>query len=356
MRLFDKISKKRALKKSKQKYFKQKNKPLFIFSSGKSMNPKVKRGLKIAGVIALPLSLLALGTSIGLHEHFNSNKIQEKVELKDETITRRVYLLSKDEITVPLSVQLNKFNSVEEEIIEVFNLLKENSKLSSDYFKGIIPSETRILTLQIEDGLLKMNLSDDFLGYKVSEANLISSITYTMLQFEGINKLSLEVTDKYQSDILTSDLGINTSSYNLSSIVNKELMTYYYQKSYGGVNYYIPKSIYVERFESDNLTFFNGLKTRLSAATGLKKIDLYSCLASAQQSYDDMTFAVNSKALVEENLVNKDLYNLLLLSMDIMGREEKVNFTLEGEEIKVEGIVNVEEYEVSSFVYNEVKI
>lgn len=357
MKLFEKLSKKRALKKSKQKYFKKKNKPLFFFSTLKGMNPKVKRGLKMGMIIAIPVAFLTVGTSIGLYEHFSDKeKVKEEVILQEETITRRVYLLSKDNITVPLSVSLNKFNSVEEEIIEVFNLLKEDSKLNNDYFKGIIPKNTRILSLQIEDGLLTMNLSEDFLQYKVSENQLESSITHTMLQFDGIDKLSLEVGEKYKSDVLTLDLGINTSSYNLSEIVNKSLMTYFYQKKYGGVDYYIPKSIYVETKESDNLTFSNGLNYKLKGAEGLRKLPLYSYISKNQTFSETMTFEVENTALKEENLVKKELYNLLLLSMDIMGIEKEVSFTIEGEQIKVEGIIDEKEYQVSSIVYNEIKI
>ncbi len=357
MKLFENFSKKRALKKAKQKYFKQKNKPMFFFTSFKGMNPKVKRGLKIGAIVAIPVAFLTVGASIGIYEHLNKDKIKEEVVLQKETITRRVYLLSKDNITVPLSVHLDKFNSVEEEIIEVFNLLKEDSKLNNDYFKGIVPKDTRILSIEIdEDGLLTMNLSEDFLTYKVSEKQIETSILYTMLQFDGIDRLSLEVEDKYHSDILSSDLGINMSSYNLSSIVNKELMTYYYQKSYGGTNYYIPKSLYVEKKEKDNLTFMEGVKYRLPGSEGLQKIALYSSLSNNQVASDSMTFEVKNTALVDENLVNNDLYNLLLLSMDIMGRNENVNFTLEGEAIEVDGIMSSEEYEVSSYVYNEVQI
>lgn len=358
MKLFEKLSKKKALKKSKQKYFKKRNKPLFMFSTMKflNINPKLKRGLKIGTLVAIPCSLLAIGTSIGLYEHFNKPSIKEEVIINNNEVTRRVYLLSKDDITIPLSIHLQKFNSTEEEIIEVFNLLKEDSKLANDSFKGVVPSSTRILSLQISNGLLNLNLSEDFLNHKVSTSVLESSLTYTMLQFDGIDRLSLEVEDKYKSNVLTSSIGINVSSYNLSSITNKELITYYYKKKYVGQSYYVPKSIYVDKMDSDNLTFYEGLKYRMPASSTLQKIDLYSYLSSNQNKQDDYTFEINKTGLVDENLVNKDLYNLILLSLDIMQKDKKVSFTLEGEALQVDGIINEDDYQVSSIIYNEIMI
>lgn len=356
MNLFERISKKRALNKAKQKYFKKKEKPIFFFST-RNISPKAKRGIKIGFIISLPLLLLGIGTTIGVYEHLqDQDKLKDEVIVPTETITRRVYLLSKDNITIPVSIKMSKFNSVEEEILEVFSLLKEDSKLNSSYFQGVIPKDTMVLSLQIDEGLLTLNLSEEFLNQSFSQTSIESSLTYTMLQFEEINKLSLCVEDKYQSDILTTSIGINVSNYNLTSIVDKELMTYYYQKEYGGTNFYIPKSIYVEKANSDNLTFFNGLSYRLPGTYGLKKIDTYSYLSSSQVEADTMTFAIDKNGLADENLVKKDLYDLILLSMDIMGRSDTVSFTLEGEEIAVEGIVSSEEYQVSSISYNEVEL
>lgn len=359
MNLFERFKKKRALKKSKQKFFKKRTKPFFFITSWGDSHPKVKRVLKIATLGVLPVGAIVIGTILGI-QYANSERnpsFDSIVQLKDETVVRRVYLLSEDYDTIPLSVHLDKMNSIHEEILETFNLLKVDSVVTNEHLKGLIPAETRVLSFTLEDGLLALNLSEEFMNYKVPKEKLYSSITYTMLQFDEVNRVSIEVTDQLFSGILDQQMGINiVSSYGLSTTIGKELMTYYYSKTIGDTSYYVPVSMFVEKQEKDNLTFYKGLSYRHAASTGYRSLDLYKMLSKDQSPMDTMTFAVNKEALIEENLVNNDLYNLLLLSMDIMQKDTPVSFTLEGESVAVEGVIEEENYEVSSIVYNEVEI
>ncbi len=359
MKLFDKFKKKKEQKESKQKFFKKRSQPLFIVTSFGENHPKLKRALKITALGVIPLGAIIIGTIFGIQSANKENQVEYDsiVNLKDETIVRRVYLLSEDEDTIPLSVHLDKMNSIHEEILETFNLLKVNSIVTNDHLKGLIPSDTRIVSLTLEDGLLSLNLSKEFLNYEAPKDKLLTSITYTMLQFDDVDQVTIEVDNEIFSEKMDQNQGINlVSSYGLSSTLGKELMTYYYEKTIGETSYYVPVSIYVDQQEKENLTFYKGLSYRHSASSGYRSINLYKMLAKSQVPMDTMTFAIDESALIEENLVNHDLYNLLLLSMDIMKKDEEVSFTLEGKTLAVEGIQDEENYEVSSIVYNEVQI
>ena len=71
---------------------------------------------------------------------------------------------------------------------------------------------------------------------------------------------------------------------------------------------------------------------------------------------DEFTLNVNATALVDEVTVSKDLYDIVMLSLDLMGKEEKVNFEIEGETLMVEGIYDEGSVPVSSIYYNETQI
>ncbi len=362
MKYLEKLKKKREINKAKQKYFKKHEKRFFFITSFGDNHPKVKRGLKISLLGILPICLIGIGSFIGLKELNKSSsdsELDKVIEITETGINRRVYLLSKDNDTVPLTINLNKMNSIHEEILTLFNLLKIDSEISSSSFKGVIPNETRLVSFTLEDGTLSLNLSKEFLEYeeKVSKEKLLNSITYTMIQFDEVDNVELLVDDELFISELDETKGINVDrSYSINHILGKKLMTYFYEKEIDGKSYYLPKSIYVEEHEKDNITFYEGSKINPSSSSKLKRINLYKQLSSNQVASDNMDFKVKESALVEENIVNKDLYNIVMLSMDLMGIDKEVSFNIEGESLLVEGIINDESYKVSSIIYNEIKI
>ena len=82
----------------------------------------------------------------------------------------------------------------------------------------------------------------------------------------------------------------------------------------------------------------------------------YKEISSIQEENEKFNLKVNSSALIDENTVNKDLYELVMLSLDLMQKEEKVSFSIEGETLLVEGIYQEEDQQVSSIYYNEIEL
>lgn len=360
MNIFEKLKKKREINKAKQRYFKKHDRNFFFITSIGDNHPKLKRAMKISFLGVVPIVLISLGAFFGLKE-MNDNKngisLDQVVEISKENNNRRVYLLSKENDTIPLTITLDKMNSIHEEILTLFNLLKEDSEVTSSSFKGVIPSSTRLVSFTLEEGKLSLNLSKEFLEYEnnVTKEKLLDSITYTMIQFDEVDDVELFVEDELFINELDSSRGINLdNTYSINSIRNKKLMTYFYEKNIDNKAYYLPKSIYVDDKEKDNLTFYEGSKA--TPTSSLKRLDVYKQLSTTQNPSENMEFNVKETALVEENLVNQNLYNIILLSMDIMDIDKEVSFVLEGESLAVEGIKEEENYKVNSIIYNEVKL
>ena len=360
MKFFENLKKKRELRKAKIKYFKKQEKNMFFISTLGKSHPKLMKTLKVGMLGVIPVALILTGSYLGIKEMQNKddNPFDSVINIDENDVTRRVYLLSQDNDTVPITININSMNSIHEEILTLFNLLKVDSKVTSDSFKGVIPSTTRLVSFTLEEGLLSLNLSKDLLNYEanVSKEKLLDSITYTMIQFDEVDEIELLIEDELFVSSLNCSRGINVDkSYTINSISNKKLMTYFYEKEIDNKSYYLPKSIYVDKLEEDNLTFYEGSKEFPSASSGLKKLSIYKQLSNKQEASSEFAFNVNELALVEENLMNKSLYDMILLSLDIMGLDKKVSFNYEGESLMVEGIISEEEYEVSSIVYNEIE-
>ena len=108
---------------------KEKNKHFFITTSFHlpkfNFSKKQKKVLKITSLVALPVLAISLGTTLGIIASINQNKgnITNDVVINNNVSKRRVYLISNDLYTVPLTVSLEKKNEIHEEMLDVINLL-----------------------------------------------------------------------------------------------------------------------------------------------------------------------------------------------------------------------------------------
>ena len=55
-------------------------------------------------------------------------------------------------------------------------------------------------------------------------------------------------------------------------------------------------------------------------------------------------------------ITNKELFDLVNMSLEFMGKDQLVSFNLEGESVQVDGVYELDDYMVSSTVINEVKL
>ena len=169
-----------------------------------------------------------------------------------------VYTLNSDNYVSKASVYVSKELSLEDEIKEKLEIITdENNKnsLLPSYFKPILPKNTEILDVKLEDSLVKLYFSKELYDINKEQAEkMIESIIYTINDNKDI--LGIEIyadgdmlkyvphTDKMLPTVLTRDFGIN-KTYEISSTsdIVKVVMTYY--GSYDGVYYEVPITKYV---------------------------------------------------------------------------------------------------------------
>src|SRR5574344_437525 len=120
-----------------------------------------------------------------LFPDYDEKKIKDNKNVKDqETI---IYLLDNNNYVGRVAVISNEKDKIKKAKEMLSYLIINNAKTSylKEGFKPLIPAKTKILSIQIDKDLIKINFSNDIL--KISEDNeekMLSSIIYSMTSIE----------------------------------------------------------------------------------------------------------------------------------------------------------------------------
>ena len=190
---------------------------------------------------------------------YSLKDINMKTEIKEEKKGEEsyIYTLNDDGFISKTSVYVSKTLTLEERIREKLEIMvEENDKnaLLPSYFNPILPENTKIEEVKVEDSLVKVYFSKELMNITEEQSEkMIEAITYTIID-ENILGIEIYVdnemlkyvphTKKEIPAMLTKDFGIN-KDYNLSSTNNiiKLVMTYYGNEN--GKYYEIPVTKYV---------------------------------------------------------------------------------------------------------------
>lgn len=328
-----------------------------------------KKAKKIA-LITIPSLFLVVGIGIGISFMNNDRVIEKEVVIETSKTYHRVYLLSNDDYVIPLSVKMDKRQTTQEELLEVFSCLKTSSKIATNNLHGYIPDDTKINQLLIDNGHLIIDMSKEFLDYsETNELKMLESLTYTFLDFNDIDSLSLKVDGNLLSLLpknniiinnpLTLELGINKPVMSPLSTLNKASSIVYYAKRINGQSYYVPMTVLTDKEDSRIKDFYNATKVKQSITTGLSSLATYQQIDYQIEplvSDNDIVIGVTDDSLMEEGIIKEDIYELLLMSFSLMGIDQTVSLQVNGESYEVNGYGHDDTVPVSSVYYNEVAI
>ena len=160
-------------------------------------------------------------------------------------------------------------------------------------FKPIIPSDTKILNIDLDKNTLKINFSKELLDVSAEyEEKVIESIVYTLTGIQDIKNIIIYIegeilsylpkSNKYIPTNLTRKFGIN-KIYDITNIHNITDVTTYYLSKYNNEEYYVPVTMYVNnnidkiKIIIDNLSstplYKTNLMSYLNSNTELLKIE-----------------------------------------------------------------------------------
>lgn len=196
-------------------------------------------------------------------------ELKEHINIKENN--KNIYLIDDNNFVAMTKIHIDK-NTINEEIENTIKSLTINNKeKASKNFKKTIPENTKLLNYKIEDNLLKINFSKEFLNLpNNNEIKVIESLIYSLTDIKGIDKIIIYVENEKLDKIpntniklglyLDRSFGIN-KIYDINNINNtKEVTTYYLSKNENEY-YYIPVTLITNSNESAINIIIKNLKT-----------------------------------------------------------------------------------------------
>ena len=214
--------------------------------------------MSIRKILVASLSLIVLGI-LYLIPSATSDKeldIPTEVEYNNGSVGT-IYLIDSDDYVARTTISTCDCEaSVKaKDLMEGLIIDGEKSNIIPNGFRSIIPSGTKVLGVSLEEGVLTINFSEEFMDVseKYSE-KMVEAIFYTLNSIEVINKVKIQVegndlevipkTSKTLKTSLDKSLGIN-KKYELTSLNDIDSYTVYYVSSYNDNYYYVPITKYI---------------------------------------------------------------------------------------------------------------
>lgn len=258
-------------------------------------------------------------------------------------------IISINELTIPLYIKdqngyvarTNIIKKKDNDIEYIINLLTKGS-LYENYlpvnFEPLIPENTKLLNYSLNDKVLKLNFSKEFLLVKENdEEKMIESLIYSLCELESIDKILIYVENKKLNELpnskvklpvsLDKSYGIN-KVYDIKSFKNVTKTTIYYASKTDDLTYYIPITkitnndanaveIIVKELKTSPI-YESNLISFLNASYELKNYEIME--NSVNMSFDNkMLLNLN-----DENITEKVKYTLSLSIRDTLGKDVSI--------------------------------
>ena len=170
----------------------------------------------------------------------------------DNSTTSDIYLLGINDYLTKVSVFING-NTLNEKIDQIIKYLTiDGSSKVPDGLKAIIPKETKLNSFNVEDKIVTLDFNEKLFDIDKSlEERLIESITYSLININGIEGVKLKIngndilelpkSNKKLPLILNRNYGIN-KVFDIDDIHNVNKVVLYYYSKIGEKEYFIAEA------------------------------------------------------------------------------------------------------------------
>lgn len=268
----------------------------------------------------------------------------------DVTIKEHLSYIKKDEMPIFLVDNSNyvartsivkSSETINEQIKEIIETLTINSKKSTyirDGFKPIIPENTKIIDLKLDNEILTINFSKEFLTVnETNEEPMLEALIYSLTELKEIKKIKILVenipftklpnSNKKLPEYLDKTYGIN-KIYNLNSLKETSKTTIYYLSKINDYYYYVPVTkvsneklerveIIIKELKSTPI-YHTNLISYLKASANMTNYELLE--NSISLSFNNYLIA-NMK---EEQILEEVKYSIALSLRDTYGINEVI--------------------------------
>ncbi len=234
--------------------------------------------------------------------------------------TTPIYLIDSNNLVSRFEVikKSSDTSKLIDEVIENLTISEEQSSYIPNNFKKIIPENTKVISKDLTDGLLKINFSKEFLNIEEeNEEKLIEAVVFSLTEIKDVKKVMIFVegevlkelphSKKILPNVLDRSYGIN-KVYELESMKDIAKVTTYYVSKMEGYSYYTPVTtitnsknekveIIIEKLKTSP-TYQTNLISYLTASAELLDYEILE--NSVNLSFNNQVLNLDDNSIIEE--------------------------------------------------------
>ena len=259
----------------------------------------------------------------------NDTDIKQDVNYVYSNNKAVIYLIDENDYVSRTSIPVNG-NDTDTLINDLIDGLTKNGKkrdIIPRGFKSILPVGTKVIDVSLNNGILRLNLSDEFNNVSLEmEEKVIESLVYTLTSINGIDKIDLYVggnkflnypnSKKKLPEYLDKSLGIN-KKYEITSLNDIDVFTIYYVSNNSSESYYIPVTKYINNKNNDRVrVIIDELTSSLIHESNLASyLDLNAKLLDYEVF--DKTIKLNFNDYILSNITNNNILEEVVYSVGL---------------------------------------
>lgn len=276
------------------------------------------------------------------------NLNQELSYVDNEIQTHEIFLLDSYNYLARTQVVVSE-TEIEKKALELINILitggSGESKVPNG-FKAILPSETKVLSIEYSDGVLKVNFSSELLEVKESyEEKVVEALIYTLTSIDGVENIIIYVEGEVLNKLpktginlpstLNRKYGIN-KQYDIDSTNNICNVTVYYLSKYNDDTYYVPVTKYMnDDREKVKIIIEELTSSSVYNSNLMSYLNSNTKLLATNETIDKLDLNFNS--YIFNNYDEKDILEEVIYTIGLSIRDnydvKEVNILVEDEEI-----------------------
>jgi len=277
--------------------------------------------------------------------------IKKTVFYRDKNvILKTVYLLDQNDYVARSKIVSNKKDleviDKAKELLDVLIIGSKSESLVPNGFKQIIPSDTKILGIKFEDGLLKVNFSKELLDVSLEyEEKMLESIIYTLTSIDEVKKIIIYVDGDILSKLPKSNINLPSTldrnygvnkDFKLTKVDNYQKVTVYYINKFNDNYYYVPVTKYLNDDRDKIKIIVDELSSSYVYNTNLMSfLNNNTKLLSSSLEGDILNLTFNKylfNNIEDKDILEEVIYTISLSMADNFNIKE-VNFIVEDNEI-----------------------
>ena len=273
---------------------------------------------------------------------------QELLYVDNELKTNEIFLLDSYNYLARTQVVVAE-TEIEKKAVELINILISGGSGESrvpNGFKAILPSDVKVLSVEYDNGVLKVNFSSELLDVNINyEEKVVEALVYTLTSIDGVDNIILYVDGKVLNKLpqtginlpstLNRKIGIN-KQYDLNSTSNINNVTVYYVNKYNADTYYVPVTKYLNDDREKIKIIVEELTSSSTYNSNLMSyLNSNAKLLATNETIDKLD--LNFNQYIFNNYDEKDILEEVIYTIGLSVRDnydvKEVNILVENEEI-----------------------